>query len=119
MEGAHHRGKIVNEAAIRHKIPFQPEYICNQAVKPHRAKGGQRFAHDLKMGLFLPSPPDHTQMGMGQFMGHKAKDLFRVKLLEVKPVGGSRIGGGKQGQKMLPDFYGQITCIFFIQGRKP
>jgi len=36
--------------------------------------------------FFLPTPPEHAQMGKIQIMGQKAKDGFGVELRKIQPV---------------------------------
>jgi len=50
-------------------------------------------------GFSLPAPPDHAQVGIIRFMGHKPHPSLRVKILKTEAAGGGRQGLSQKGRK--------------------
>ena len=66
------------------------------------------------MGLFLPAPPHHPEVGVVKLVGEVAKRPFGVEVGEGQPVGGGAVGADEQGEEMLGHFNGEVPQLFFV-----
>ena len=62
---------VVDQPEIAHIIAFQTQKAADSAIKRFGSKRSHGIAEKLHAGFFLPPPPDHSQVGVIEFMWQK------------------------------------------------
>jgi hypothetical protein len=71
---------------INHPVAAQPEDRAQRLVNPRRPEGCHPVTEDAQVGLSAPSPPDHSQVRVIEFVRQEAQNLLGVKIGEIEAV---------------------------------
>jgi hypothetical protein len=84
--------EVVDQPEIGDKIALQTKEPANCGVQERRTEGCDGLPAEADIRLGFPTPPQHAQVGVIEFVGEKAEYPLGMEIRKIETIGSSAVG---------------------------